>query len=58
MKSIGLIFLGGLILAIGFAIFLSSEGGLGKSFGALLMIVGGGVGLWGLIINHQDHTKK
>lgn len=57
-KSIGLIFLGGLILAIGFAIFLSLEGGLGKSFGIFLLIFGGGVGLWGLIINQQDHTKK
>jgi len=58
MKSIGLIFLGGLILAIGLPFLLTSEGGLGKSFGVLLLIVGGGVGLWGLIINHQDHTKK
>jgi len=58
-KSIGLIFLGGLILAIGVAIFLSSEGGLGKSFGVLLLIFGGGC--WAVGLDHQParpHQKK
>ena len=57
-KSIGLIFLDGLILAIGFAIFLSLEGGLGKYFGIFLLIFGGS---WAVGFDHQParpHQKK
>ena len=48
MKSIGLIFLGGLILAIGLRFLLTSEGGLGKSFGAECLR-----GCWALGLHHQ-----
>ena len=59
MKAILLILLGTLIALPGLFAVVAGEGGVAvKVGGSLAIAVGVGVFLYGLVLNHKDHTQK
>lgn len=53
MKALSLILAGAIVIAVS----LANIGALG-AVAFLLMIAGGALGLWGLVANHRDHTRR
>lgn len=61
MKAIGLILLGSGIAAFSGLQFIQRDDISGTLIGAICfvgIIVGLGLALWGLVANHNDHTRK
>jgi len=59
MKDFGLtlaLLLGACLLGMGFGTIYDPCSGVPRLFGAMLMV--GGIGLWGFLINRQFKTKK